>query len=555
MSKKSENNSNFLVEKLSITNYISIYYVNINFKKRLVMKEKQEIATGVGNPLLLAPTDTKMAKVLEEALNLLKRYPEITERIRQDQEKDGKESKLPRVLDKRWKEEQTLPLPLKELLAIEGEDLIAEKLELKVGRPRLKPEVVYLFMTLRGCYGSVCSQESWDRFSDSLTLRYYLDPYIKRLPGRTTVLENLNGVSEETRSFIVDCQLSTILDTGLDDFLKQTIDSTSVKANSAWPTELHLIKSLLTNAYHLGQRLDRFGLENFRQWHVLTWLQQLANLEFEVNLSSRRKRREFMRAYRKFVTKAVKIVDYLAGEYERLEDRVSGVNLMPSLQSCLTQLWERLESNLCESYILLEYTAERVLGSGDTSREAHEEIYSVSDRSARFIKKGGRQTVFGYKIQLGRSANGFITSVLVPEGNAADSELLLLMVLDHLQRTGVIPNLVSTDDGYASAKGRNDVINLGVNYVSISGSKGKKLIPEEDWTSEIYSQARSDRSAVESLMFTTKHGFEFGQFHRRGIDSVRCEMLEKVMAYNFWRISYERNRQTEKLKLGRRQAA
>ena len=176
-------------------------------------------------------------------------------------------------------------------------------------------------------------------------------------------------------------------------------------------------------------------------------------------------------------------------------------------------------------------------------------------RSARFIKKGGRQTVFGYKIQLGRSANGFITSVLVPEGNAADSELLLLMVLDHLQRTGVIPNLVSTDDGYASAKGRNDVIKLGVKDVSINGSKGKKLTPEEDWTSQTYSQARSDRSAVESLMFTGKHGFEFGQFHRRGITGVRCEMLEKVMAYNFWRISYERTRQTEKLKLSRRQAA
>ena len=79
--------------------------------------------------MLLAPTDTKMAKVLEEAVNLLKRYPEITERIKHDQEKDGKGSKLSRVLDKRWKEEQTLPLPLEELLAIEGDDLVAEKLE------------------------------------------------------------------------------------------------------------------------------------------------------------------------------------------------------------------------------------------------------------------------------------------------------------------------------------------------------------------------------------------------------------------------------------------
>ena len=55
------------------------------------------------------------------------------------------------------------------------------------------------------------------------------------------------------------------------------------------------------------------------------------------------------------------------------------------------------------------------------------------------------------------------------------------------------------------------VLELGVKDVSISGSKGKKLIPEEDWTSETYSNARSDRSAVESLMFTRKHCFEFGQ--------------------------------------------
>ena len=509
------------------------------------MAQTQETATGVDNHLLLAPTDTKMAKVLEEAMKLLDYSPEIVERIRQDQELDAKKLKLPRVLDKRWEEEQTLPLPLEELLATGGGDLVVQDLELKVGRPRLKAEVVYLFMALRGCYGSVCSQDSWDRFSDSLTLRYYLDPYMNRLPGRTTVLENLNAVSETTRSFILDCQLPYIMDSGLDNFRKQTIDSTSVDANSAWPTELHLIKSLLNDAYRLGQRLDHFGVQNFRQWYVPGWLKELEGLEFEVNLSSRRKRREFKKNYRKFVAKALKIVDYLAGEYERFEDLVGGVDLMPSLRACLTRLWDRLGADLGESYILLEYTAERVLGSGDTSREAHEQIYSVSDRSARFIKKGGRKTVFGYKIQLGRSANGFISSVLVPEGNAADSDQLLRMVLDHLKRTGVIPGLVSTDDGYSSGIGRNAVIELGVKDVSISGSKGKKLTQEEDWASETYSQARSDRSAVESLMFTGKHCFEFGQFHRRGIDSVRCEMLEKVMAYNFWRIGYERTRQTQ----------
>jgi len=51
-----------------------------------------------------------------------------------------------------------------------------------------------------------------------------------------------------------------------------------------------------------------------------------------------------------------------------------------------------------------------------------------------------------------RSGNGFVTSLLVPEGNAADS----------IKRTGVVAELVSTDDGYASAKGRDELHGLGV---------------------------------------------------------------------------------------------
>ena len=519
------------------------------------MAQRKDNASQTGIELLLAPTDTKMAKVLEEAVELVRKYPEIIERIKQDQELDAKQSKLPRVLDKCWEEEQTLPLPLEEILVNERSTPAAEDLEMKIGCPRMKAVVVYIFLALRGCYGSVCSQDSWDRFSDSMTLRYYLDPYMKRLPGRTTALENLNAVSEETRSFIVDCQLAHVLDIGLDDFLKQTIDSTSVDANSAWPTELHLIEGFLNDAYRLGKRLDRFGLVNFHQWHIRNWLQELSDFEFAVNLSSRHDRRAFKSSYLKFVKKAFRITDYLAKEYDRLDDLVTGVPLKPSSRACLSRLWERLQSDLLESYILLDYTEERVLGNGETNREKYEKIYSLSDRSARFIKKGGRKTVFGYKIQLGRSKNGFISSILVPESNAADSTQLLLMVLDHLNRTKILPGLVSTDDGYSSIKGRNDVLELGVKYLSISGSKGKRITPQEDWESSVYSQARSDRSAVESLMFTGKHCFEFGQFHRRGIDGVRCEMLEKVMAYNFWRIGYERARQTQEATASRRRAA
>ena len=50
------------------------------------------------------------------------------------------------------------------------------------------------------------------------------------------------------------------------------------------------------------------------------------------------------------------------------------------------------------------------------------------------------------------------------------------------------------------------------------------------WESQAYKEARRCRSAVESLMFTIKDGFEFGQLDRRGIEAVRAELLEKVLA-------------------------
>jgi hypothetical protein len=75
-----------------------------------------------------------------------------------------------------------------------------------------------------------------------------------------------------------------------------------------------------------------------------------------------------------------------------------------------------------------------------------------------------------------------------------------------------------------------------VKDVSISGAKGKRITDPDAWESQRYRDARRNRSAVESLMFTIKDGFEFGELGRRGIDAVRQELTEKVLAYNCCRI-------------------
>jgi IS5 family transposase len=171
-----------------------------------------------------------------------------------------------------------------------------------------------------------------------------------------------------------------------------------------------------------------------------------------------------------------------------------------------------------------------------------EKIISLSDAEAAFIVKGGWDTVIGYRPQLGKSGQGFVSALLVPRGNAADSDQLVDVVLDHWERSGVLPRLVSSDDGYSDKGARQDLLETGIAVVSISGAKGKKITPAEEWKRADYRAARANRSAIESLVFTLKDGYQFGQLVRRGNEDVRAELMEKILAYNIGQIIRVRER-------------
>ena len=97
----------------------------------------------------------------------------------------------------------------------------------------------------------------------------------------------------------------------------------------------------------------------------------------------------------------------------------------------------------------------------------------------------------GYRPQLGRSGQGFVSALIVPTGNAADVGQLVDVVVDHWDKSGVLPGLVSSDDGYSSQSARQDLLDTGVKVVSISGAKGKTITGTEDMESSGNTRAGS----------------------------------------------------------------
>lgn len=489
-------------------------------------------------PLIWAASDCEMKKVLDEALSLLAGNPTILSRIEADQDTVAKAKKKVRQADQRWQAALTLPLP--DLSVAEAPEGETDRLTLQQGRPRMEPEVVYVFMVLRGYLGSICDREARDRLVDSTTVQMYLSCRGEFFPGWTTILENINAVSNTTRSHILDAQLAMIVDEGLDDFSQAILDSTAVEANSAWPTDARILLGLLERAFTGTQQLERFGLSNIQPWWVPQWLKRLRRLLFKINHAAGKPRSKgkLKRYYRQFFKNAEKILAHLIGHCAGREPLQEAASQPPSQQALLGRLWTRLTEDVSDAFDVLHYAEERIFEG--TVRPSGEKILSLGDREAAYIEKGGRVSVIGYKPQLARSGQGFVAALMVPEGNPADKTQLVPLVEQIQQRTGVLPQDISADDGFTSRQGRDDLLAAGVEHVSFSGSLGKKLLSEEEWNDPAYVQARKGRSAVESLIFVLKHVFAFARLRRRGREEAEGELLEKVIAYNFSRMLHVR---------------
>ena len=481
--------------------------------------------------LLLGVPDTDFAKIIECSLKTGSIFDKIYERIKQCLDKKGLQKKQERFLDKKYFERQT------ELLRAEFKDFDVDQCSeyLETGRPRITAEEVFIFICLRAHLDSVTDQESVERMVESQSLYIYYMNRNKKMPRPKTINENLNCIDNETLEFIHQCQLQEFLNEELDDFNYVVFDSTSVEASSSWPTDAAVIYRLLTRIQVQSQKLENFEIENIGLWYTPYWLKKLSRLLFEINntkgTSGNPKSEKIKPAYRKFIGTAHKMNEYLILEFEKLEGTVAAADLKPSLRKQLNMLWNNMEDDILALSSVLYYAEERVFNG--KVLPSVEKILSLSDITAAFIKKGQRNSVIGYKPQIGMSKNGFVTALIIEPGNGADAKYLVPLVENHIENTGVTPDFASTDDGYSSAEGRNNCIELGVKDVCFSGAKGKKILGEELWMDEKYIDGRRNRSAVESLMFSLKYVVHFGRLRRRGIEAVKCEMLGKIIAYNY----------------------
>ena len=479
-----------------------------------------------GNLFFTVP-DTTLAAIVDESTKICLRFPEILKKIKNDQDRIGLQDKQLRLEQKQWIEKQT---PVFSNFDYPESCPVAAHLD--QGRPRMKPEIVLTFLIINEYFQSIYSKEAVERLMDSMTIYSFLAQHNVKMPGHRTIGDNVNAISADTRRFIMECQLAVIQEEQLDDFSTLVGDSTAVAADTRWPTDSGLIHRLLGRAFRTGRKLESFGLENVRIHWMNQWLPRLKSQDFKINNAKRKRTRN--KEYHKLLEIANKAIWHLADEAKRLYPKKLSAPVSPMMRYRLNKNWDQFIGDLCDACRVYEHCRVRIK-SGKTPPAA-ERVFSLSDCSAAYISKGDREPVIGYRPQLARSGKGFISALLIPEGNRPDSKMLVPLVEEAEALTGVLPSIANFDDGYSSRPEYNILKAKGIELVSFSGSKGKKIIGDDLWEQDAYCDARRMRSAVESLMFCLKYGHGFGQLRRRGIEAVRQSLIGKAIVYNLLRM-------------------
>jgi hypothetical protein len=496
--------------------------------------------------LLSLLPETDLSRLLAVTFALAEAEPKLLEMIDRDRDAVAMRKKKERLEDQNWYQSCGKPLPG---FSVGEDNHWSDDMELGAGRPRMPALAVLLFLVLRGYLGGFKDRKVAMTLQESTTVQIcMLNLGYMSLPGASTMIDNANAVSVATHEAIIDAQIRQALREKLDDFKTLTLDSTDVEANSAWPTDSGLINGLAQRAEHLIRLLAADGITLRLPAVMGKILGEIKDLNKQIQLTSGKKDSAKKRAklYRKLFRLARKVHREFVQACARAEEKFWKMDVPPSQRRRLATLLEWVEvdnKNLAATIV----NADKRINK-DEKVKIEDKVLSLSDQDAAMIVKGQREPVLGYKPQIVRSENGFVTSILVPEGNAADSGQLRPAIDASIKRTGVQPSVLSFDDGYSNANDRNYYLGLGIDVVSFSGSKGRNIIPPAEYESDAYKAARNNRSSVESLMYTLKNNNELDHVMRRGIDNVREELLGKVIAYNFFRtISLRQRRETRKV--------
>ncbi len=166
---------------------------------------------------------------------------------------------------------------------------------------------------------------------------------------------------------------------------------------------------------------------------------------------------------------------------------------------------------------------------------AAEKIVSLFEPHTDIIRKGGRETAYGHKINLAAGRSGLVLDAVAERGNPAESTRCLPMLERHCAHCGKAPSHAAFDGGYAAKENLKQARALGVAHAVFSKKRGLKA-DDMSPSSRVRDQLRRFRAGVEAGISYLKRCFGLGRCRWRGLPRFKAWVHSAVFTHNLARL-------------------
>ena len=190
---------------------------------------------------------------------------------------------------------------------------------------------------------------------------------------------------------------------------------------------------------------------------------------------------------------------------------------------------------------VVDQTSRRVF-QGETVPAA-EKVVSLFEPHTDIIRKGGRDTYYGHKVNFATGRSGLVLDAVVEDGNPADSARCLPMLERHVEHYGAAPSRAAFDGGYASRGNLDAAKGLGVAHVVFHKKRGMR-VADMTPSSWLYARLKRFRAGIEAGISYLKRCFGLGLCRWRGLARFKAYVQSAVFAHNLTRLVRLRLRPT-----------
>ena len=358
-----------------------------------------------------------------------------------------------------------------------------------------------------------------DHTEDSKKGRSFMKMEYNQYFSPQALQENISKISSEVLENIHITIAQYAIDLGIDDGKKVRTDSTTIKTNIHYPTNA----SLLWDCIRVCCRLLKETKDLLIDFHFRSYQKSAKKLLFKiVNTGGKKNRRPLFK-------KMLQTQRRCEGWVEKAIERLSSSSFPDAEQERQRQeLLQHLDALLPKMQQITDVAYRREFLAEDVPIE--DKLFSIFEDHTDCIVKGGRETVFGHKVNLTSGKSNLIFDCIQERGNPADTTYFP-KTLDNLSiNFEIIPCHVATDGSYASQTNLLDAQSRGI--INIVFNKVRGAMQNIATSKKMETMLKKWRSGMEALISNFKRGLNASVCLWKGWEAFKRFVLWNIITFN-----------------------